>query len=209
MPTWKLPFVVKSFTSLMRQNAASISLFEDVDNLLRYLADRAVTLAIVSSNSHENVSRILGPENTKLISQFEGGVSILANLPDYRRCSKRLAFPVAKSSISAIKLQIWRRRVRKKLLLEPCHGGTERLNRSEHILLKRSSIVLPPSKESPNCLDSSRERYNGRRFPQDAQKARSAMRERRWRDFSASCDVRSGGGRAAFGGRVRDRTDRG
>lgn len=76
MPAWKLPFVVKSFNSLMRQNAASISLFEDVDDLLPYLANRDVTLAIVSSNSHENVSRILGPANTKLISQFECGVSI-------------------------------------------------------------------------------------------------------------------------------------
>ena len=34
------------------------------------------TLAVVSSNSHKNVSRILGPANTKLISQFECGVSI-------------------------------------------------------------------------------------------------------------------------------------
>jgi phosphoglycolate phosphatase len=76
MPAWKLPFVVKSFTSLMRQNAANISLFEQIDDLLLHLANRDVTLAIVSSNSHENVSRILGPANTKLISQFECGVSI-------------------------------------------------------------------------------------------------------------------------------------
>ena len=93
MPAWKLPFVVKSFTSLMRQNAASISLFEDVDNLLRYLADRAVTLAIVSSNSHENVSRILGPENTKLISQFEGGVSIFGKPARLQKVLKKTGIP--------------------------------------------------------------------------------------------------------------------
>ncbi len=34
MPDWKLPFVVKSFISLMRQHAASISLFEHIDDLL-------------------------------------------------------------------------------------------------------------------------------------------------------------------------------
>ena len=93
MPAWKLPFVVKSFTSLMRQNAASISLFEDVDDLLLYLADRAVTLAIVSSNSHENVSRILGPENTKLISQFEGGVSIFGKPARLQKVLKKTGVP--------------------------------------------------------------------------------------------------------------------
>jgi phosphoglycolate phosphatase len=76
MPAWKLPFVAKSFISLMRQNAASISLFEHIDDLLLHLANKGVALAIVSSNSYENVTRILGPANTKLISQFECGMSI-------------------------------------------------------------------------------------------------------------------------------------
>lgn len=93
MPVWKLPFVVKSFTSLMRQNAASISLFEQVDELLLYLANRDVTLAIVSSNSHENVSRILGPANTKLISQFECGVSIFGKPIRMQKVLRRTGIP--------------------------------------------------------------------------------------------------------------------
>jgi phosphoglycolate phosphatase len=76
MPAWKLPFVAKSFISLMRQNAASISLFEDIDNTLLHLVNKGVTLAIVSSNSYDNVSQILGSANTKLIDQFECGMSI-------------------------------------------------------------------------------------------------------------------------------------
>jgi phosphoglycolate phosphatase len=93
MPAWKLPFVVKSFTSLMRQNAASISLFEQVDDLLLYLADRDVTLAIVSSNSHENVSRILGSANTKLISHFECGVSVFGKPTRMRRVLRKAGIP--------------------------------------------------------------------------------------------------------------------
>jgi phosphoglycolate phosphatase len=93
MPAWKLPFVVKSFTSLMRQNAASISLFEQVDDLLLYLANRDVTLAIVSSNSHENVSRILGPANTKLISQFECGVSIFGKPARLQKVLRKTGIP--------------------------------------------------------------------------------------------------------------------
>ena len=93
MPAWKLPFVVKSFTSLMRQNAANISLFEHIDELLLYLANRHVTLAIVSSNSHENVSRILGPANTKLISQFECGVSIFGKPARLQKVLKKAGIP--------------------------------------------------------------------------------------------------------------------
>jgi len=76
IPAWKLPLVAKSFISLMGQNAASISLFEHTDDMLLHLANKGVTLAVVSSNSYDNVSQILGPANTRLISQFECGVSI-------------------------------------------------------------------------------------------------------------------------------------
>ena len=93
MPAWKLPFVVKSFTSLMRQNAASISLFEQVDDLLLYLANRDVTLAIVSSNSYDNVSQILGPTNIKLISQFECGVSMFGKLARIQRVLRKTGIP--------------------------------------------------------------------------------------------------------------------
>jgi phosphoglycolate phosphatase len=44
--------------------------------MLLHLANKGVTLAIVSSNAYDNVSQILGPANTKLISQFECGMSI-------------------------------------------------------------------------------------------------------------------------------------
>ena len=93
MPDWKLLFVVKSFTSLMRQNAASISLFEDVDGLLLHLANKGVTLAIVSSNSYENVSQILGPANTKLISQLECGMSMFVKPARIQKVLKKTGVP--------------------------------------------------------------------------------------------------------------------
>jgi phosphoglycolate phosphatase len=76
MPAWKLPVVGKSFISLMTKHAASVPLFEGVDEMLLDLAGKGVTLAIVSSNSYQNVSQILGPENFKLFSHFECGMSI-------------------------------------------------------------------------------------------------------------------------------------
>lgn len=93
MPAWKLPFVARSFISLMRQNAASIALFEDIDDTLLHLANNGVTLAIVSSNSYDNISQILGPANTKLISQFECGMSIFGKPARIRKVLKTTGIP--------------------------------------------------------------------------------------------------------------------
>ena len=93
MPDWKLPFVVKSFISLMRQNAASISLFEHIDDLLLHLANNGVTLAVVSSNSYDNVSQILGPANTELISQFECGMSMFGKPARIQKVLKKAGVP--------------------------------------------------------------------------------------------------------------------
>ena len=89
LPAWKLPIVGKSFIALMRQNAASIPLFEQVQEMLQALANRGVTLAIVSSNSYDNVSAILGPANTKLFSQFECGMSIFGKAARIKQVVKK------------------------------------------------------------------------------------------------------------------------
>ena len=93
MPAWKLPVIGKSFISLMRENAASIPLFADVDEMLAALANRGVILAIVSSNSFDNVNAILGPANAKLFSQFECGMSIFGK-------SSRIARVLGKAGVA-------------------------------------------------------------------------------------------------------------
>src|SRR5262249_29729258 len=93
LPAWKLPFVARSFISLMKENAASIPLFDQVDDMLLHLANRGATLAIVSSNSYDNASRILGPANTRLISQFECGVSIFGKASRIRKALKKAGIP--------------------------------------------------------------------------------------------------------------------
>jgi phosphoglycolate phosphatase len=93
MPAWKLPFVAKSFISLMKQSAASISLFEHTDEMLLDLASKGVTIAIVSSNSYDNISQILGPANTKLISQFECGMSIFGKPTRIQKVIKKTGIP--------------------------------------------------------------------------------------------------------------------
>ena len=93
MPAWKLPIVARSFIALMRQSAASIPLFEQVGETLLYLANQGVLLAIVSSNSYDNVNLILGPEKAALISHFECGMSIFGKAARIRKVLKKTGIP--------------------------------------------------------------------------------------------------------------------
>ena len=93
MPAWKLPLVARSFISLMKQNATSISLFEQVDETLLQLVNHGMVLAIVSSNSYDNISQILGPANTKLIRHFECGMSIFGKPTRIQKVLKKTGIP--------------------------------------------------------------------------------------------------------------------
>jgi len=76
LPSWKLPLVARDFIALMRDNVTAIKPFDGVSEVLSHLASSGVTLAIVSSNSEENVRAVLGPESARLIRYFECGMSI-------------------------------------------------------------------------------------------------------------------------------------
>lgn len=93
LPSWKLPLVAKDFMSLMRENIAAIRPFEGVGEVLSHLKERGVTLAVVSSNSYENVSAVLGPENTRLFSHFECGMSIFGKASRIGKTLNKTAIP--------------------------------------------------------------------------------------------------------------------
>lgn len=76
MARWKLPLVSRGFIRRMQQNAHQIELFEHIGDSLAFLARSGVRLAIVSSNSKENVAAILGPELFALFAQVHCGMSI-------------------------------------------------------------------------------------------------------------------------------------
>jgi phosphoglycolate phosphatase len=91
MPAWKLPLAAASFKTLMSQNAHRVTLFPQVDHALRELARVAVKLTIVSSNSEDNVRRVLGPDLASLISQYECGASVFGKTARIRRVLQRAA----------------------------------------------------------------------------------------------------------------------
>lgn len=76
VPAWKLPRIGRDFRRYMTQDIARISLFPGVDRLLRGLTDQGIRTAVVTSNSIDNVRRVLGPENAALIRHYACGVSM-------------------------------------------------------------------------------------------------------------------------------------
>jgi phosphoglycolate phosphatase len=69
----------------MSRDVSQIRLFEGVDGLVQGLSDRGVTLAVVSSNSYENVRQVLGPTNAALITYYECSVSVFGKSARFKK----------------------------------------------------------------------------------------------------------------------------
>jgi len=84
VPVWKIPLIVYHLRSMMARDIDQISLFEGIDGVLDTLHQAGVMVAVVSSNSYENVRRTLGPDNTALMEAFSCGVSIFGKASKLR-----------------------------------------------------------------------------------------------------------------------------
>lgn len=86
---WKTPQVAVHFRSLMAKNVDRIPLFEGTERMLRHLSERGITLAIVTSNSEENVRAVLGSAASALVSHFACGVSLFGKRKKLRQLLAR------------------------------------------------------------------------------------------------------------------------
>jgi phosphoglycolate phosphatase len=94
LPSWRLPLVAKDFIVLMRANIDAIEPFEGVGDALSHLSHQGLGLAVVSSNSIDNIRTVLGPETASRIGHFECGMSIFGK-------SSRIGRTLAKTGVSA------------------------------------------------------------------------------------------------------------
>jgi len=67
LPLWKIPVVARSFKAIMAKKIDQVPLFAGAENMLHALSRNGVVLSLVTSNSYENVCRILNPKNMDLI----------------------------------------------------------------------------------------------------------------------------------------------
>jgi phosphoglycolate phosphatase len=93
VPPWKVPLIAYYLRSLLARDIDQVSLFAGVDTLLRTLSRTDVKLAVVSSNSYENVRQVLGPNNVELIETFACGVSVFGKAAKLRGVLKTCVVP--------------------------------------------------------------------------------------------------------------------
>lgn len=72
---WKLPFVVIYFRRLMKKELESIDLFSQTESLLRHLNNKGIEIFVLSSNSEQNVKKILR-SSSSLINGFYCGAGL-------------------------------------------------------------------------------------------------------------------------------------
>lgn len=96
IPAWKLPRIGRDFRRYMAEENG-IAPFPGVDRLLRGLAEGGIQIAVVTSNSAENVRRILGPESAALIRHYACGVSIFGKGTKLRGVLRSSGVPAAEA----------------------------------------------------------------------------------------------------------------
>ncbi|KQZ56973.1 MULTISPECIES: HAD-IA family hydrolase [unclassified Lysobacter] len=83
---WKLPIVAADFVRSMRA-APPVPLFPGVAETLRHLREGGARLAILTSNSADNVRRVLDAELLEAIERVDGGAHMLGK---HRRIARML-----------------------------------------------------------------------------------------------------------------------
>ena len=93
LPLWKLPRVVTAMRRRMAEHTGQFSPFPGISEALARLAAGGAQLAVVSSNSRENVERVLGAENARLITHWACGVSMLGKAAKLRQVVRQSGVP--------------------------------------------------------------------------------------------------------------------
>ncbi|MFZ0460721.1 MAG: HAD hydrolase-like protein [Rhodoplanes sp.] len=97
VPLWKVPIIARHMRALKTQRLHEIALFPGVDRMLATLVARDIVLAIVSSDSEDNVRRTLGPHNAQRISHYACASGMFGKPRRFRAVLKRSTIPPAQT----------------------------------------------------------------------------------------------------------------
>jgi phosphoglycolate phosphatase len=90
VPMWKLPRIATEMRQRVARDIDQIKPFPGTDELLRSLHASGAKVAVVSSNSEDNVRRVLGDATANCIHTFECNASIFGKAHKLRAVMKRL-----------------------------------------------------------------------------------------------------------------------
>jgi phosphoglycolate phosphatase len=93
IPLWKLPLLVLQVRSAMTEVAHKVPLFPGIAEFLDRMTSAGIELAIVSSNSWENVRTVLGLENVAKFRYTECEASLFGKRPKLRKVLRQAGVP--------------------------------------------------------------------------------------------------------------------
>ncbi len=96
LPAWRMPFVARDFIGRMARQIDRIELFAGVPELLAQLASQGVQVAIVSSNSADNVRRVLGPAAAG-VQHYACGAGVFGKARKFRQVLRRSGVAAAQT----------------------------------------------------------------------------------------------------------------
>lgn len=86
---WRMPAIARDLRARMGADADRIGLFDGAGETLSALRAAGVQLAVVSSNSEDNIRRILGP-HADAVARFDCGAGLFNKAGKFRRVMKAL-----------------------------------------------------------------------------------------------------------------------
>lgn len=89
IPLWKLPAIMTHVRTLMQEIDPSVQLFDGIPQALARLKASGLRLAVVSSNSVENVKRVLGEETAARFDDYECGSDLFGKAAKIDRLLKQ------------------------------------------------------------------------------------------------------------------------
>jgi phosphoglycolate phosphatase len=89
IPFWKVPAITNHVMGLLGEQIHLLTLFDGIDQLLKDLSSRGIKIGIVTSNTYENVLKILGPENAALVEYYECGVKLFGKQSKLKKVLKQ------------------------------------------------------------------------------------------------------------------------
>ena len=88
VPPWRVPLIAAHARKLQGQNLQAITVFNGMAEAVARLRGRGVRLALVTSNAHANVARILAADTLAAFDQVSCGASLLGKTARFRAVLK-------------------------------------------------------------------------------------------------------------------------
>jgi phosphoglycolate phosphatase len=92
VPSWKLPFIVRAIRRHMGKSMNGVKLFSGIGSILTQLRHRGFVLALLTSNSYDNVKQVLEAERLAYFQYVECGTSVFGKAQKLKKLAKLSGF---------------------------------------------------------------------------------------------------------------------